>query len=130
MPSCSAFGCSNNTSTPGIRSYHRFPNATKNLALLAAWIHNIGTGFTVHTFRDNKYVRVCSEHFHPECFVEDKIQLLLGYKPKAKLKDGAIPTLFKHKIYQRINIDGTVIGERVLSGKITQLQEHNMVCHE
>ena len=30
----------------------------------------------------------------------------------AKLKPGAIPTIFKHKIYDKINIDETIIPNK------------------
>ena len=40
--------------------------------------------------------------------------MLLNYEPKSKkLAPGAIPSLFIHKTFQQINMDGTVVTTRV-----------------
>ena len=110
MPNCQAYGCKNESGrTPVKRSYHYFPDPKKENSRAGAWLHNIGTGFTINTFNFDKKV-VCGEHFHPNCFKVDMKAKLLGYTPKRTLlKPGAIPTIFVHKTYDVININGETI---------------------
>ena len=37
---------------------------------------------------------------------------IMGYTPKMWLKPGAVPTIFKHKVFTMINMDGEIAAER------------------
>ena len=54
------------------------------------WRHNIGTVKTISEIAGKKHLKVCSDHFHENCFQEDNMAKMLGYTPKKSLlKDGA-----------------------------------------
>ena len=109
MVRCLAFGCSDRPDTDAVKSYFTFPCINKEKSRLERWLHNIGTGITFKNYVKNKNNRVCSKHFHPDCFEEDRMAKVLGYTPKSKtLKPGSVPTIFDYKIYDIINMDGTV----------------------
>ena len=129
MPSCQAYQCANTSGkTPGKKSYFQFPDPVKEKDRAEKWLFNIGTGHTVNKFNFNKNKVVCSDHFHENCFVVDKIAEYLGHEPKKRfLKDGAIPTIFKYKTYKEINMNGEVITERISSSKRSQKREHDEV---
>ena len=79
----------------------------------ARWLHNIGTGHDVKTYNFTQDKVVCEDHFHSDCFQIDKMAILLNYIPKSKkLVPGAVPTLFNHKTFDQINMDGTVVTTR------------------
>ena len=79
----------------------------------AKWLHNIGTGHDVKHYNFTKDRVVCEDHFHPDCFKVDMKAKLLNYEPRSKtLVPGAIPTIFSHKVYAQINMDGTVVTTR------------------
>ena len=129
MPSCQAYGCSNTSGkTPGKRSYYHFPNPAREKECAERWLHNIGTGHTINNFKFTRDKVVCSEHFHPSCFEVDKKGKLLGYEPKRRnLKPGAVPSIFTHKVYDVINIDGEESYQRATSSKRTKKREHDEV---
>lgn len=111
MPHCIAYKCTNNQSrNPDKKHFFSLPNYKTNadeIQRANIWLHNVGTGFTTKTFTPSRHKKVCSDHFHPSCIEEDKVAKLLGTTPgNVRLKKGAIPTLFQHKNYQLINIDG------------------------
>ena len=92
MPYCQAWDCQNKPED----------HAGKNL-------HNCGLGWTIVTFKWNRNKKVCSDHFHPKCYEEDMMAKMLGGKPKVRLKAGAVPTIFSHKTYDTINMDGEMM---------------------
>ncbi|XP_029440771.1 zinc finger and SCAN domain-containing protein 2-like isoform X2 [Rhinatrema bivittatum] len=97
MPQCQAYGCKNKLGkSPGI-SFHAIPNPEKRPAearRAAQWLKNIGTGFTLETFKFGCHKVVCSAHFQPDCFERDLCSELLELKPRNKLKLDAVPTIF------------------------------------
>ena len=61
---------------------------------------------------------VCEDHFHPLCIKDDIKARVMGLVPKKKaLVDEAVPTIFKHKVYEEINMDGTKVLKRNTSLK-------------
>ena len=110
MAYCQAYGCSNQHGKTKAIHYFSFPNVEKDKLRVERWLHNIGTCHTTKSFKFNKNKKVCSDHFHPNCYLEDKMAKMLGYTPpKVKLKNGAIPTIFVHKMYDVINMSGETI---------------------
>ena len=114
MPSCQSYGCSNKSS--GKRrnlnvSYFHFPDSKKDKARAERWLHNIGTGYSVESFNFKGKV-VCSSHFHANCFEVDMMANVMGYTSKRRnLKSGAVPTIFKHKTFDMINMNGEVVAK-------------------
>lgn len=89
MPSCSAIGCSNTSSSYKDRkvTLHRFPVRDKELAEL--WVYNMNRD----GFVPNKNSRLCSDHFLPECFEEDKYAKYgLSRGSRKRLTKEAVPT--------------------------------------
>lgn len=110
MVHCLAFGCSDRPDTDVVKkSYFTFPCPNKEGSRLERWLHNIGTGIIPKNNIKNNNTRVCSKHFRPDCFKENRMAKVLGYTPISKtLKPRSVPTIFDHKIYDIINMDGTV----------------------
>ena len=109
MPMCQAWNCTTEQKSGLVFGVVPNPNKDPGNKELynraAAWLHNIGTGYTVETLDWGKTGRakvVCEEHFTEDCFYEDthiKQCKLLGLTPHytKRLKIDAIPTIFKHK---------------------------------
>ena len=130
MPTCIAYGCSNTAKKSDIkRGFFQvpFPKNEEGKKHAARWLHNIGTGYTVQTFRFTEGKKVCEDHFHPDCFERNLQAELLNYKAKRKLRPGAVPTIFKHQVFDQINMDGTVLSSRVGSAKRIKRLEDNTV---
>ena len=110
MPYCQAYGCTNKMykeKDGRKRSYFIFPRVDKEKSRLERWLHNIGTGLTVKTFEWTKNRAVCSDHFHEECYKVNNMAKVLDFEPgPRKLKEGAVPTIFTHKTYTIINMNG------------------------
>ena len=111
MVYCQAYGCTNRPETDRIknvkRNYFVIPNPIREQQRCERWLHNIGTGKNVKTFKFNKNNVVCSDHFHPNCIQEDRMAKTLGYEPKrAVLVPGAVPSIFDHKVFDVINMNG------------------------
>ena len=89
MPSCSAIDCQNRSSNIDWNgSFHRLPEVEKDIWLL----------FIKRKDGDKlKDLRICSEHFEPDCFERDLKAELMGTKPKHTLKANSIPTIFSFK---------------------------------
>ena len=129
MPSCQAYGCSNTSGkTTGKISYFHFPDPSKEKARAERWLHNIGTGYTVTSFKFSRSKVVCSDHFHDNCYETDMRAKVMGYESKRRnLKSGAVPTIFHHKSYDTINMDGETVGKFRKSCKRIQQSEHRDV---
>ena len=125
MVYCQAFGCKNKPErkTAEKKHYFSFPHPEKEKQRCERWLHNIGTGYTIQTFTFNSNKKVCSEHFNPECYEEDKMAKMLNYTPKVRLKAGAIPTIFTHKVYNIINMNGDVASEKCSAASLKRLEE-------
>lgn len=111
MPSCQAYGCANTSGkSPGKISYFHFPDPNKEKARAEKWLHNIGTGYNLQSFKFSRSKVVCSDHFHENCFEIDMQAKLMGYLPKRRnLRPGALPSIFKHRVYDMINMDGEMV---------------------
>ena len=68
MVNCQAYGCNNSSRTEGpghgktyflISNPNRFPEKRDHAA---RWRHNIGTGWTVKTFKFGTSKKVCQDH--------------------------------------------------------------------
>ena len=121
MPTCLAVGCSNTTGKlkdkEKPKSFHRIPDQLKNRLLCERWLNNMDNAkWNINNFKANKNRVLCSDHFHTNCFARDLMSELLDKdkfqqrkKRDRKLVEGAIPTIFKHKVYDEININGTKV---------------------
>lgn len=134
MPSCQAYGCGNTTGKTSAShriSYYRIPHPSKEKNRAKRWLHNIGTGHNVNSFKFTKDRVVCSDHFHENCFQRDLQAELLDYVPrKRNLKPGAIPTIFNYKTFDVINMDGETVSLRPLnvSSKRSLENDQHEVC--
>jgi len=110
MPSCLAFKCSVTSGRDkGHRSFHKVPDPKKERARASQWINNMGNPrLNIDTFVASKSRILCSDHFHPDCFRKDLMaELMPGVSRNIFLVPGSVPTIFKHKVYDVINVDGT-----------------------
>lgn len=117
MVYCAAINCANKPRKDKKynekRNYYCFPRPEKEKERFRQWLHNIGrSDWTLSNFTWNRNKTVCSDHFHPSCLQENRMaQVMPDYLPKTHkitLKPGSIPTIFKHKVYDVININGEV----------------------
>ena len=110
MVRCKAWSCNNRPETDKVkRHYFKFPSVKTDKSRLERWISNIGTTLTTSQVK-NANSKVCSDHFHPDCFEVDMMAHVMKYEPtRKKLKPGSIPTIFAHKTFDIINMDGTVV---------------------
>ena len=109
MPTCIAYGCSNTSGKSDIkRGFFRVPvpKNEEEEKRAARWLHNIGTGYTVNMFRFTVGNKVCEDHFHPDCFEKNLQAEMLNYRANRKLGSGAVPTIFKLRVFDQINMDG------------------------
>ena len=134
MPFCLAFGCSN-ASGRNVKNKGFFkipdPKIQKYREQCKRWLHNMGNSeYDINNFVAKQYRVICSDHFHPDCFKRDlKRELCPDYKEtrvKRELVDGAIPTLFKHRNYDQINMDGTKIMSRPPSKRTLEMERANV----
>ena len=74
-----------------------------NCELCFRWMHNIGNAkCNINNFDPKTHRVVCIDHFHADCFERNMMSELLtnhDWRKKNKLCPGAIPTIFKHKVY-------------------------------
>ena len=71
MVNCQAFGCNNDSRKGAGKTFYIISNPEKypeKSELIARWLHNIGTGWTLKTFKFTHAKRVCEDHFAPTCF--------------------------------------------------------------
>ena len=84
MPSCQALPLVALTQVENAwkHSYFHFPNPVREKAQVAErWLVNIGTGYTINTFKFSKDKVVCCDHFYVNCLELDRPAQLLGYTP-------------------------------------------------
>ena len=141
MPSCLAFGCANTNGRSVEVSFYRIPDPKKDKARAARWLHNMGNStWKISNFVATKDRVVCSDHFHPDCFKRDlKFELLpqtsqAKKKKRKELVPGAVPSVFVHKVYEEINMDGTKVAstpaasrKRTLELERTQVNNYCLV---
>ena len=94
MVYCMAFGCTNDSRNTKNISYHKLPD---NNELKKVWLVKISR----EDPKISKNSVLCSEHFEQDCFERDLKAELLGTKRKAKLKSGAIPNIFSHRVPEK-----------------------------
>ena len=118
MPTCLAPGCSHTTGKVK-KKFFPFPkpNNEAEKERVKKWFANLKTGLKVESFQFGHNSVLCEDHFHPNCFARDFQAELMNTPLKKKLVTGAIPTIFKHKIYDQINVDGTSAIPRETSRK-------------
>ena len=125
---CQAFGCTSFTWKKNVdkKSFYRIPNPLQEYARAARWIHNMSNvNLNVNHFVASKDKVVCSDHFHPDCFKRDlKYELIptQGHKLRRELISGAVPTIFQHKVYDEINMDRTLVVNRLSASHKRSLQ--------
>ena len=88
MPHCIVPFCTNSyRKTKGTKiSYHRLPVGP----LRSIWLRNIRR----KNLRSKGHSFVCSEHFSPDCY-EDEREVIPGFSKKGrKLKPRSVPTIF------------------------------------
>ena len=93
---CIAYGCRNkepDTKTNKGLHFHSLP-LTRPL-ILKQWLQNM----KLKNPSVNKYSRLCSHHFSPNCYVRDFKSELLGLNLKKQLKKDAVPTIFDFRGY-------------------------------
>ncbi len=99
MAMCKAFGCTNNKRKH--KGKHFFsvptPSTEERKAIAQRWLHNLGTGHTLKTFRFGRNSVVCEDHFHESCYEENMQARLMGYTANKRLKRDAVPTIFVHR---------------------------------
>ena len=89
MVSCVVPDCHNYSEKTGEAvSYHKFPQDHRTKAWLDR-VRRVDMPPLEHNY-------VCSEHFLPSCFRMDFPAELMGEKVRKKLRDDAIPSLFKY----------------------------------
>ena len=96
------------------KSFYQIPDPKKEQKRAARWIHNIGNAkLNVKTFVPSKDKVVCSDHFHENCIQRDlRYEMKLKKNRSKFLVVGSVPTIFKHKVYDEINMDGTKINRK------------------
>ena len=134
MPMCLAADCTSFTGKKNVdkKSFYRIPNPLNVYKRAARWIHNMAnSSLDINKFVATNDKVVCSDHFHPDCFERDlKYELMptKQNKPRRNLCSGAVPTIFKHKVYDEINMDGTLVVNRPSASHKRTLQlERNQV---
>nr|XP_022296455.1 uncharacterized protein LOC111106186 [Crassostrea virginica] len=93
MPECQAKFC---TVRRG-QGYNTFsiPDPKRDYDLCKRWIHNLGNDkLNIKTFVFAYHKIVCEKHFEEDCFEDDIEARLMNFKPRKKLKKGAVPTIF------------------------------------
>ena len=131
MPYCKAYRCKNCSGRVKGKSFFMIPRPVNEIEKRRGlqWLHNIGrSDIDIRTFKFGKDSVVCEDHFHPSCIRKDVIDpSLLNKRKKKELVPGAIPTIFVHKTYDQINIDGTTILQRSSSLSRTNTTAHSEV---
>ena len=128
MPVCIAYGCANKSGTVQ-KSFFVIPKPINEEGKKRAgrWLHNIGTGYTVNAYKFTNDKRVCEDHFHPDCFRRNLQAEMLGYKANRQLVPGAVPTIFSYRVFDEINMDGTVVLNRPSSANRIKRLDDNSV---
>ena len=133
MPTCKAYGCKNSTGKGEKKSFFMIPRPKckdEKLRCLRWLLHNIGCAdVDIERFKFGKDTVVCEDHFHPDCIKKDIISPeQLKKRKKKELIPGAVPTIFVHKTYDDINMDGTkCLQQRSSSVKRSKELEHSEV---
>eukprot|EP00105_Crassostrea_gigas_P012643 XP_011428697.1 PREDICTED: uncharacterized protein LOC105329205 [Crassostrea gigas] len=94
MPECQAKFCTVRRGQ-GFNTFS-IPDPKHDYELCKRWIHNLGNKkLNIKTFVFAYHKIVCEKHFEEDCFEDDVEARLMNFKPRKKLKKGAVPTIFK-----------------------------------
>ena len=81
MPTCQAYKCTNTTgrTTKG-KSFFKItePKIATKREIAQQWLHKMGMGQGIKTFKFSRNSVLCEEHFHKDCFIIKK-KLLSTY---------------------------------------------------
>ena len=131
MPTCLAYGCSNTTGRVKNKRFYKIPDPKKERQHAVRSLHNMGNSkFSVSNFISSRNKVLCEDHFHINCIKRDLEFEMMGSSsgfPKRELVEGSIPTIFSHKVYDQINMDGTVVLNRPEPRKRTMAMEQTQV---
>ena len=89
------------------------------------WLTIMKTGLKVETFKYGNSSYLCEDHFHKDCFARNLKAELLHLPQKKSLVPGALPALFKQRVYDVINMDGTSAAP--MSLKLRRIKESEEV---
>lgn len=122
MPVCLAVGCLNKSGKNDTNHYFKIPDPKKDSELCSRWLHNIGNAkWNIRNFEAKPHRVVCGEHFHSDCFERDLMFELMpdqaNWQRKMILRTGAIPTVFKHKVFDIINLDGNTVSLKLSASR-------------
>ena len=111
MPTCQAYKCMNTTgrTTKG-KSFFKIlePKNETERKRAQQWLHNMGMGQDIKTFKFSRNSVLCEDHFHKDCIKRNLMYEHFNMQPgKKELVEGAVPTIFAHQIFDHINMDGT-----------------------
>ena len=99
MAQCKAWDCKNNKRHNPEKHYFcvPMPNTEEKKVRVRQWLHNLGTGHSIQTFKFGRNSVVCSDHFEQKYIKRDLKAELLGLPVTHRLTDDAIPTIIKHR---------------------------------
>ena len=113
MPTCQAYKCMNTTgrTTKG-KSFFKIPepkNATE-WKRTQQWLHNMGMGEEIKTFKFSRNSILCEDHFHKDCIKRNLMYEHFNMQPGKKRVSwrSCTSNFCSSKIY-RINMDGTKV---------------------
>ena len=134
MPTCKAVGCKNSTGkVKGKKSFFMIPRPKDDSERQRCirWLHNINRAdLTIANANFGKDCVLCEDHFHPDCTKQelvDPVAELGGKRARKELKPGAVPTIFQHKTFDEINMDGTKVLFRTSSLQRSRNVDHSQV---
>jgi len=73
------------------------PNTEEKKVRVWQWLHTLGTGHSIETFKFGRNSVVCNDHFEQKFFKQNLKAELLGLRVTHRLTDDAIPTIMKHR---------------------------------
>ena len=119
---CNAYGCSNLTGKSKGKAFFKIPDPEINYDLCRRWLHNIGNAkLSIKNFKPKPHNVVCIDHFDPVCIQRDfRSEMVPSFRKNIKIVPGAIPTIFQHKFYDQIDIDGTLSLNRRPSKRVLE----------
>ena len=99
MAECKAWGCKNNKRKNPEKHYFCVPkpNTEEKKVRVRKWLHNLGTGHSIDTFKFGANSVVSSDHFEVWYLKRDLKAELLGLPVTHRLTDDAVPTIIKHR---------------------------------
>ena len=113
MPTCQAYKCTKTTRrTAKGKSFFKIaePKNETEWKRAQQWLHNMGIGHDIKTFKFSRNSVLCEDHFHKDCIKTILMYEHFNMQPgKKELVKGAVPTNFAHQIFDQINMGGTKV---------------------